>query len=464
MRLVSSRLITVVSVLGLSACQASPSTPEPNLIDFNPSRESSATNAPPTAAPTADAPTADVPSQEPWRLTVDQLHLTDQMEPVAHPVRLAPTDESAQTDPGSEASKATDESWLDANGNRYEAMLVLEDGTAFGRKGAAPKPKTMPTAENNYGGWSGVAPTEEEIQRAIRDLEEAKSAQSVGDMATRIAKRPQSQTGIQGGSLASDRRLLVSGLFPLQNYPYNTIGALNQSTAAGADSYNRDFPVCTGTRVGPRHVLTASHCVLRDNGTWIGSGWFHPGQTNATHPNAGGTAIHWSGVYARDHRIAGSADYALLYLEDRQNSYNLGWVGMYWQNSASWYAGQVAWLHGYPKKTYPYDTGRCNASPLASKDCDGWMYSDGAVLSSTDFTLDQELTYDIDTTSGQSGNSVLWGSGSSWSTLGVLRGSPGPEGGWPTGKNRGPRMRDNMHADICDWINNVTSVWGPNPC
>ena len=91
------------------------------------------------------------------------------------------------------------------------------------------------------------------------------------------------------------------------------------------------------------------------------------------------------------------------------------------------------------------------------------MYGDWDTFISTDYRADEELDLNIDATSGQSGNSVLWGSGGGWNTLGVYWGSL-TSAGWPIGRNRAARMRASMHADVCDWINNVTSAWGTNPC
>ncbi len=397
-----------------------------------------------------------------WRLTPDQIRLGDNLE--LAPNRAVMNTDGPVEEPNSSpealaraaARSDSDPTWRDANGDRYEALLVLEDGTVFGRKGAAPA-AAAPTAENSYGGWKGVEPSEEEVQRAIAELERVERGEATEEEVARAGTitLPQPETVILGGTLASDRRFRVTSVATLQSYPHRTIGALNGTVAAG-------FTGCTGTKVGPRHVLTASHCVLDEEGIWTGSGQFHPGQTNSTHPNAGGTAIAWSGVYARDWRGGRRWDYALLYLVDRQDSANLGWVGMYWWGSGVSYASRVVTVWGYPDRTSTDPLRRCQASVLNPKDCGGWMYGQSAILTSGAFVgsgpYSEQLTYDLDTTRGQSGSSVLWTDGGGWSTLGVHWGGP------VDSRNSSARMRTSMHADICDWIKKVTSVWATNPC
>lgn len=228
-----------------------------------------------------------------------------------------------------------------------------------------------------------------------------------------------------------------------------TIGALNGTSSAG-------FTNCTGTRVGPRHVLTAAHCVLSEEGAWTTSGWFHPGQTNSTHPNTGGTAVSWSGVYARDYRVSRRWDYALLYLQDRADSTALGWMGVNWWNSASSYDGLLASLYGYPTKTGSSDLRRCQASALTSKNCDGWMYGHSDVLDSNAFRGDEQLEYDIDTGPAQSGSAV-WRNNN---VLGVHWGCATWGGCSDTGRNRAARFRQNMWDDVCGWIAEVDSAFG----
>lgn len=385
----------------------------------------------------------------PWQLTAKDVAGLG-LEPTTARVKVATPCEAATRDPAVALQNVTDDelarlgaedpAWRAADGTRYEAMLVLADGTAFGRKGAAPDAK-LPSDENRFGAFEGALPTDAMVQDAILRLERGEGDGVIGEEAPRKHTR-----GILGDELADDRRVRVTSTTTLTGYPFRTIGALNGTSGAG-------FTGCTGTRVGPRHVLTAAHCVLSEGGTWTTSGWFHPGQTNSTHPN--GAAVSWSGVYARDYRVSRRWDYALLYLQDRADSTSLGWMGVRWWNSASSYNGLLASLYGYPSKTGS-GTSDCQASVLSNKNCDGWMYGHSDILDSDAFRSDEQLEYDIDTGPAQSGSAV-WRNNE---VLGVHWGCAAFGGCSGDGRNRAARFRQNMWNDVCSWISEVDSAFG----
>jgi V8-like Glu-specific endopeptidase len=396
----------------------------------------------------------------PWRFRADGLALGGGMERVAHPVKVASPCEAAMRDPDTEGRSTTpealarlaegDPSWRAANGTRYEAMLVLPDGTAFGRKGVAPGARANPGEGNAFGAWMGDLPSDEAIQAGIDELESAQHEPAADDPPPPFSDRFR-VPGVLGDTLEDDRRIRITSVATLTSFPYRAIGALNQTSSAG-------FTGCTGTKVGPRHVITAAHCVLAEDGSWTTSGWFHPGQTNSTHPNTGGTAVSWSGVYARDWRNSRRYDYALLYLADRADSYSLGWLGVVWWNSAGSYNGKTATLYGYPAKTGTTDVRKCKASVLANNDCDGWMYGDVDVLDSNAYRSDEQLEYDIDTGPAQSGSSVRDGN----NVMGVHWGCAAFGGCGPSSapRNHAARFRQSMWDDICSWIGEVDSAFG----
>jgi len=312
-----------------------------------------------------------------------------------------------------------DTSWRADDGRRFDALFVAGDGTSYGRFGEA-REVAAPT-DTDRGAFN---PDDDTIfERTLFK--------------------------ILGGTLSSDRRTLISAASTLESYPYRTVGSLSGdgSTMTGG---------CTGTMVGPRHVITAAHCVMSSSGSVSTSGYFNPGQTNATRLNGGATR-HWSGVMLRDWRVARRFDYALLYLDDSAANAQLGWMGVAWWNDSSGYLGKTAYNKGYPcgpsNSCGVVANQQCKASPRPDKRCDGWMYADDAILDTNAFTSDSRLDYAIDTSEGHSGSAVYTYVDGVPAILAIHY---GPDGSY----NAGARFRSSMWNDICTWIANVPSAYG----
>jgi V8-like Glu-specific endopeptidase len=360
-------------------------------------------------------------------------------EPLAHPLKIADGPIEDRMYEMTETKRAElveaaakDLSWFSSEGERYEALYVLENGTAYGRKGPAPSmppPNTPPS--NQFGLGEVDALAEPQAGSGVH----GPSAQ-VDDLSNPV--RP-------AGSLietdyTSDGRARKST--NLNQSPWRLTGAIsgNGNTQSGG---------CSGTKVGPRAVLSASHCFLTEDGMITGlNGFFNPGQSSTATPNG---SIPWNGLFLRDWRLAAKADYAVFYLADSSTTYNLGWMDIGYWDTAAEYTGVVVNLSGYPCGSNT-DCGstavqRCAASPRADKRCDGWMYSDASTLYAASFRSDGQLEYSNDCSFGQSGAAMymtnFWGP----IVLAVQTEAP-------TGVCRGPRFQLSMWNDVCTWIAN----------
>lgn len=384
--------------------------------------------------------------------------LDSSWEPTVSPVKLTResiADSSAVLTMGAKvrsaaADRATlDRAWYSRDGERYEALYISPKGEAYGRRGAAserPAPDEV-VGLGSLGSLPDVGLSQAEIQAEIERLEDTGTSGSVP------GNGPEETDGVTAGARiftdwTIDRRSRQSSTITLESAPLRMVGALSGSG-------NTQSSGCTGTKIGPRAVLTAAHCVMDADGNISSSGRFNPGQTNTETPNG---SLQWSGVFLRDWRIHRKYDYAVLFLADSASTVGLGWLGVAYWNSASGYTGRGASLHGYPcgpnLNCGAITEQRCKDSPRSDKRCDGWMYSHSADLWANSFRDDDLLQYDNDMSSGQSGSSVY------------VQPSPGDRRvvavnthSW-NGVSMGPRFRASMWDDVCDWIAAVSSAHG----
>ncbi len=256
------------------------------------------------------------------------------------------------------------------NGDQYESKMSVEDLKIFEDAIAAVE-KNLPASKLFYS--PGYTPLYDPIVAA-----------------------PGGELDQTDGVVGADGRTRV---YTTTSNPYKNIGRISLG--------------CTGTLVGPRHVLTAGHCVSDGRGNWYSSLDFSAGQNGSTRP-WGQTS--WSNAYTvsqwhnnRDSRY----DYGMIILSSAPH----GGYGSYAN-----YSGGTHTVTGYPGDK-PYGT----------------MWT----MSGSTWSDSYKIYYSLDTAGGQSGSGIR-------DTGNTVRGIHAYGYG---SYNGGTRITSTVYSNISSWIN-----------
>ncbi|MBK6688004.1 MAG: trypsin-like serine protease [Deltaproteobacteria bacterium] len=234
----------------------------------------------------------------------------------------------------------------------------------------------------------------------------------------------------------------------------NTTSYPARAHVAIRSSPNGTTHFCSGAAIGPRHVLTAGHCLYRDGAftktrselrVVFGQNGSGNGESNT--PNGGKrSVVAWVLPNGWINEESRRYDYALLVLDDQ--SYSPGWLG-FTAYDAFTLLGMNVNINGYPGHSY-----ECAASPREDGLCGGYLYHGyGPLL----FVTGDELLTHVDWEKGNSGGPLYRFTNNNRYVVGVVSASNSLF-------NTAARMRSGMSDALCSWIGSYPSSHFDHNC
>lgn len=234
------------------------------------------------------------------------------------------------------------------------------------------------------------------FEKAVADLERLGLDSSVFDSPRRLPANFDKLDPSQRSVIGSDGRDKVTNT--VQD-PYWYIGRIGIG--------------CTGTLVGPKHVLTAGHCVSDGNGNWYSALDFTVGQNGSYKPWGSEGWANAMTVSEWHNGANWNYDYAMIILDAAPH-------GGY--ESYGKYSGGTHTVTGYPGDK-PFGT----------------MWTDTGSTTSDS----RKIYYTLDTAGGQSGSGIR----DSGNTVRGIHAY-----GVSNGKNSGTKIQNSVYNQIQSWI------------
>jgi V8-like Glu-specific endopeptidase len=253
-------------------------------------------------------------------------------------------------------------------------------------------------------------------------------------MSPEKAAAPSDGFGTQAVFGTDDRKYQIATVA----YPPRAFGSI---LAPGASTSN-----CSGSLIGPRHFLTAGHCI-HQGGTGKDKGWY---ANRKVAPGQHGIGVFPNGVknHAWYFSVSGwydnadpGYDYAMIVLEDLDSTAHLGWLG--WRTTG--HSGGLS-TSGYPGWSFD-----CLDSPSLNGRCNNFQYR---ASDSVQGVTSKQIKHFADTQPGQSGSPLYQNS---------------PEGPWAIAVhayagNWGTRVTAGLSNNLCAWIHAFPSAFNNHPC